>query len=235
MRYYAFWASLFAFASLLFTGLAVGLTQWIGGVNGDNGIGLWGQTDQNGVFFSWQRILSQNCGDCKETLQWQTAGNSGAAFSILGMVLLLVAAVVQMMKAFKEDLPFPRNQLSSPQNTALFSNLGLYCAACGAISIWFGWALWASLRVYSSSGIAGWSILFIILGFLLAGISAIFFAIEKSGEENAYAMLYDHGHRDLDIDFNVPPYEWTVKSLVNYNSWNARLSLVPCSILECWS
>ena len=102
----------------------------------------------------------------------------------------------------------------------MFSNIGLYCAVFGALSIWFGWALWASCRVYSNQGGAGWCILFVVLGFVLGGVSSVFFAIEKSGEE-AYAVLREHRDEDLNRDWNVGPYSWTLKSLVNYNTWQA--------------
>ncbi len=72
-----------------------------------------------------------------------------------------------------------------------FSSLGLYGAVFGTFFVWFGWALWASLRVYGDSGNPGWCILFVVLGFVFGALSSLLFSIERSGE---YAPLLDAGH-----------------------------------------
>jgi hypothetical protein len=172
MRGRALLAFFYGFLAVLFTLLAVGVEQWVYYGPG-NSIGLFGFVSAY-VFtpFSQQGVLNNN-----KIQQYALAGSVGAAFTIIGAVLLTVFMIVAFMKAFKSSLPFPERKLNDQTLTIVFSRIGLYSSIFGSLSVWFGWALWASLRVYQD-GTSGWSILFVVLGFVFGFIGAMIFSIE---------------------------------------------------------
>jgi len=104
--------------------------------------------------------------------------------------------------------------------SGLVSSVGMAASVLGTLSVWFGWALWASLRYYPASGNPGWCILFVVLGFVFGGISALVFSIERSGE---YALLPDAAHvnSDLNSDWTAPPYRTSMKSFLYFHQWDA--------------
>lgn len=120
------------------------------------------------------------------------------------------------MKAFKASIPFPDRKKNDPHLTSSFSKAGIITALVGSFSVWFGWALWASLRVYAD-GQAGWSILFVVLGFVFGFLGALIFSIEINGE--LYAAIPDKIDENLHRDWSTPPYRTSVKSFFSYHQW----------------
>jgi hypothetical protein len=139
-------------------------------------------------------------------IQYQTAGQVGAAFLIIGAVLLLSFTIIAFMKTFKDSINFPEHHKNNSTTSIWLSRIGIHLAIFGSLSVWFGWALWASLRVYE--GGSGWSILFVVLGFVFGFLAAMMFSIGVSNEVSSYAVIPEHGHDDDDLhrDWSTPPY-----------------------------
>jgi hypothetical protein len=127
--------------------------------------------------------------------------------------------VAFVLRACKESIPIPQ-QHNTPFMAGLVSSVGFAASVIGSLSVWFGWALWASLRYYPASGQPGWCLLFVVLGFVFGGISALVFSIERTGE---YALLPDAAHvnSDLNSDWTTPPYRTSMKSFLYFHQWDA--------------
>ncbi len=118
MRGRALLAFFYGVLALLFTLLSIGVEQWTS-TSSSSSVGLFGSVS-NGVYYPF---LGQDLSNSPRLYQYYVAGSTGAAFLIIGVVLLTVFTVVAFMKAFKESMPFPERKKNDPGLTSCFSRL----------------------------------------------------------------------------------------------------------------